>query len=328
MPLKNLSAFLRADEAENSIMQTITIAVSAILIAAGLVTAPGLINNARDNNATTDLANIAYAEEALMGETGEYSTSITASSADVDGNWLGNRTALKYTLSGSVESHEALICASPNFYVIKATSSSGKTFYRSSASGATSTDVSKLGINGCITSQPAWASFAGITTPPVETPDDETPGGGTPPVDDPEEETPPVEEPEVPEEPEIPAAPSNVITIPGGGTYTVTGDATFSYTVGSSAGGVTSYIFTVVGTSLTPSEWTVQADWNAVTGYHQAKGFSAASLANSNQSTAAKTYTYRGIDRSWNANPAAANNYKYITSDKAPIVFTIQVSTN
>ena len=39
------------DIAENSIMQTISIAVSAILIAAGLITAPSLINNARDVNA-------------------------------------------------------------------------------------------------------------------------------------------------------------------------------------------------------------------------------------------------------------------------------------
>jgi len=69
------NAFTRVvhdDTAENSIMQTITIAVSAILIAAGLVTAPGLINNARDNNATTDLANSAYAEESLLASDGKY----------------------------------------------------------------------------------------------------------------------------------------------------------------------------------------------------------------------------------------------------------------
>jgi hypothetical protein len=66
------------DEAENSIMQTITIAVSAILIAAGLVTAPGLINNARDSNATGDLANIATGEEFYIAQTGEYSDSLLA----------------------------------------------------------------------------------------------------------------------------------------------------------------------------------------------------------------------------------------------------------
>jgi hypothetical protein len=69
------SAFRRAvcsDAAENSIMQTITIAVSAILIASGLVTAPGLINNARDNNSRGDLANSAYAEESMLAAEGHY----------------------------------------------------------------------------------------------------------------------------------------------------------------------------------------------------------------------------------------------------------------
>ena len=69
------SAFRRAvcsDSAENSIMQTITIAVSAILIASGLVTAPGLINNARDNNSRSDLANSAYAEETMLAVDGKY----------------------------------------------------------------------------------------------------------------------------------------------------------------------------------------------------------------------------------------------------------------
>jgi hypothetical protein len=66
------SRVVHDDAAENSIMQTITIAVSAILVAAGLVTAPGLINNARDNNATTDLANSAYAEESLLAVDGRY----------------------------------------------------------------------------------------------------------------------------------------------------------------------------------------------------------------------------------------------------------------
>jgi len=67
---------LHDDKAENSIMQTITIAVSAILIASGLVTAPGLINNARDNNARTNLANIAYAQEYEMADSGRYSPTL------------------------------------------------------------------------------------------------------------------------------------------------------------------------------------------------------------------------------------------------------------
>jgi len=60
------------DEAENSIMQTISIAVSAILIAAGLITAPSLINNARDVNAKQDLANISLAQEYAVANDGRY----------------------------------------------------------------------------------------------------------------------------------------------------------------------------------------------------------------------------------------------------------------
>ena len=60
------------DTAENSIMQTISIAVSAILIAAGLITAPSLINNARDTNARQDLANVAYSQDYALANTGSY----------------------------------------------------------------------------------------------------------------------------------------------------------------------------------------------------------------------------------------------------------------
>ena len=70
--------FLNEDSAENSIMQTISIAVSAILIAAGLITAPSLINNARDVNAKGDLANLAYAEEFHLADQGVYSGDLTA----------------------------------------------------------------------------------------------------------------------------------------------------------------------------------------------------------------------------------------------------------
>jgi hypothetical protein len=73
-----LKRLMTSDSAENSIMQTITIAVSAILIASGLVTAPGLINNARDNNAKTNLSNIAYAQEYEMADKGAYAPSLPA----------------------------------------------------------------------------------------------------------------------------------------------------------------------------------------------------------------------------------------------------------
>jgi hypothetical protein len=159
------------DAAENSIMQTITIAVSAILIASGLVTAPGLINNARDNNARTDLANIAYAEEMLMGTSGQYHASLTSSQADSSGFWLGKQENIKYTLSGKVSSHKGLVCNDPNWhYLAKATSSSGKTFFRASGSSVTSTDISKLDVPSCIVNLPAYAEFISESSTPATEP--------------------------------------------------------------------------------------------------------------------------------------------------------------
>jgi hypothetical protein len=174
------------DAAENSIMQTITIAVSAILIASGLVTAPGLINNARDNNARTDLANIAYAEEMLMGTSGQYHASLTKEQSDSSGFWLGKQENIKYTLSGKVSSHKGLVCKDPNWhYLAKATSSSGKTFFRASGSSVTSTDITKLDVPSCITSLPEYADFVSASTvapdtSPVVVPPVTTPGGTTP----------------------------------------------------------------------------------------------------------------------------------------------------
>jgi photosystem II stability/assembly factor-like uncharacterized protein len=168
------------DAAENSIMQTITIAVSAILIASGLVTAPGLINNARDNNARTDLANVAYAEEMLMGTSGQYHASLTQAQADASGFWLGKQENIKYTLSGKVSSHKALVCNDPNWhYLAKATSSSGKTFFRASGSAVTSTDITKLNVPSCITNLPAYSEFISGS---VEAPNPITPVNPDPPV--------------------------------------------------------------------------------------------------------------------------------------------------
>jgi hypothetical protein len=113
------------DHGENSIMQTITIAVSAILIAAGLVTAPGLINNARDNNATTDLANISYGEATYLAENGKYTASIDEL----------NRGSVKITKSGDSQTN---IFTGDNCFGAFSKSTSGKYFYTSSEkSGAT-----------------------------------------------------------------------------------------------------------------------------------------------------------------------------------------------
>jgi type II secretory pathway pseudopilin PulG len=142
------SNLLLDDAAENSIMQTITIAVSAILIAAGLVTAPGLINNARDNNATTDLSNIAYAQEVYLGDKGSYAdldTLIAAGrSQDAD------KPAARITLSGQTSNQEVRFCTDPDAWVARTTSASGKTFYRSSASATTSSMLSEIELASCL----------------------------------------------------------------------------------------------------------------------------------------------------------------------------------
>jgi len=138
----NISS-LHDDSAENSIMQTITIAVSAILIAAGLVTAPGLINNARDNNATTELANIAYSQEYQLGSQGKYLDYPALIAAQEATSSEGIRGA-KITPSGSVKNQTVLTCNSPTSWLASVTSSSGKTFYRSSSSANTSTNLADI----------------------------------------------------------------------------------------------------------------------------------------------------------------------------------------
>jgi type II secretory pathway pseudopilin PulG len=146
------------DSAENSIMQTITIAVSAILIAAGLVTAPGLINNARDNNATGDLANVAFAQEGALSVDGKYHSDINPKSDDA--NALINIGSTKFTLAAGTDYAAALTCDTPTpSYLLRETAANGTTFYRSSASSTTSSDISKLTIADCITTLPGWSSF-------------------------------------------------------------------------------------------------------------------------------------------------------------------------
>jgi len=188
----NFARLLRSDRAENSIMQTITIAVSAILIAAGLVTAPGLINNARDNNARTDLANIAYGQEFALSDVGHYFRYITpeaelaATGSNVGNNLIealgggsattmdGAQGGLKFTLSGNVTGHQAATCDESSFYVLKARSSSGKWFYRASGSGATSQNLSDLTIPAeviaaCPTIIDDFEEDPTVVTPPANT---------------------------------------------------------------------------------------------------------------------------------------------------------------
>jgi type II secretory pathway pseudopilin PulG len=159
---QRIKSVLRLDVAENSIMQTITIAVSAILIAAGLMTAPGLINNARDNNATSDLSNLAEAQESALSNVGSYATIVNPASTDVTS--LPKTSLLKYNLSGGTSGTEAVTCGG-SYFVLAETSASGKTFYRDSTSGKTVTDVNDLTIPPCadaiLTSSPSAGPSAG-----------------------------------------------------------------------------------------------------------------------------------------------------------------------
>ena len=162
----NIRKNFAADSAENSIMQTITIAVSAILIASGLVTAPGLINNARDNNATGDLANIAYAQEFLLSNQGIYTPLVNPELADASGWYLGKQEGVKYSLSEKTSSSSALVCNDPQWaYLLQAKSKSGQKFYRASTSAKTSTKLSELNIPACITALPEYIEFSGGLQP-------------------------------------------------------------------------------------------------------------------------------------------------------------------
>lgn len=70
MDLRRLAA--SNDRAENSIMQTIGIAVSAILVATGLVSMPGIVNGGRDNAARQDLRSVVTAETFAFSSSGAY----------------------------------------------------------------------------------------------------------------------------------------------------------------------------------------------------------------------------------------------------------------
>jgi len=156
----------KGDRAENSIMQTITIAVSIILVAAGLLTAPGLINNARDNNAKGDLAIIAYAQEWALSNTYLYYENIEKGQPDslydkVYGVELS--TGIKYSLSGGTTNRAALVCNigedSTSAYLLRAESTSGKVFYRASKSAEISENPADLDIDVCILSRDDYDDF-------------------------------------------------------------------------------------------------------------------------------------------------------------------------
>jgi len=164
---------LQADAGENSIMQTISIAVSAILIAAGLITAPSLINNARDVNARSDLANLAMAQEYALANDGQYYAKVLKGDGD-DSLWYKARGSgvsaaadrpagsVAYTLSGTTTGQKALTCKDADgdwHYLMRAVSGSGKVWMRSSDSTRSSTKVSDLTVADCITAQDGLDGF-------------------------------------------------------------------------------------------------------------------------------------------------------------------------
>jgi hypothetical protein len=187
-----LATRIESDAAENSIMQTITIAVSSILVAAGLITAPGLINNARDTNATTDLANIAYGEEYALANDGHYKTLpalLDTTSASETTN--GKVTGFQLILSDKTTNGLVKVCDDPQSWVARMTSSSGVTFYRSSDSATTSSKLSDITVDAsCIDMTDFEVTKDTVSTPtptptqdPSNNPTDPSTGPSTPATD-------------------------------------------------------------------------------------------------------------------------------------------------
>jgi len=101
IPANRVNLFT-SDRAENSVMQTITIAVSTIIIAAGMVTVPNIVNNGRDDRVKADLVSIGLAEDFQASNTGTYigDTSILQSNGGTQIN-LSSATWTKITLTSS-----------------------------------------------------------------------------------------------------------------------------------------------------------------------------------------------------------------------------------
>jgi len=160
------------DSAENSIMQTISIAVSAILIAAGLITAPSLINNARDVNAQGDLANLAQAQEFYLADSSTYAD--TASILNEGEGTLRSSTDVKYTLSVPQDKDRlhSVTCEVDDVqhYVMQVTSESERDFWRTDGSTAIlkSADDARAAAPECLsTSQLAEVKLAEASAPSV-----------------------------------------------------------------------------------------------------------------------------------------------------------------
>lgn len=137
---------LKNDAAENSVMQTISIAVSTILVAVGLMAVPNMLRNAQDDNARADIDNLAYAEEFVLADTGRY---LSGFDPNIEGSLI-NRYNVRVNQAGGVTNHAIVVCDSPMSYLIKATSASQRTFYRSSFAVTTSHNPDDIIIPPCV----------------------------------------------------------------------------------------------------------------------------------------------------------------------------------
>ena len=155
--LKLLAKRMNGDRAESSIMQTVTVATSAILIAAGTLTMPGIINGQKENTARTQLANMAFAQEAWAAANGFVNTNFLPTAEDGSvyptghpkaGQKVPNLSKWKYPYNFSTFAIKTIV---PNFncykgeYVVTAKLSTGKTFSVTS-SNATAVEASKLDV--------------------------------------------------------------------------------------------------------------------------------------------------------------------------------------
>jgi hypothetical protein len=167
------------DRAENSIMQTITIAVSAILIASGLVTAPGLINNARDNNARNDLSNVALAQEFSLSDSGKYSSKVMPGAKN-DGSLDELAGGPKYTLSRDAVVTATTCGITPDAYVMTTMSRSGNQFWRVSDNANTYSNEAdvRAHLAACLTGVDlGMGNDSGTTTPDDNTWSNDAPVG-------------------------------------------------------------------------------------------------------------------------------------------------------
>lgn len=83
------------------------------------------------------------------------------------------------------------------------------------------------------------------------------------------------------------------------------------------------FVVTVKSTSETPIQWNMGVNAGRSKGYIKTDLDSSNAFDNYTVNT--PTFTVVGTDRSWNADPAAANNYKFIDKNKT-MTFTVRVT--